>query len=155
MSPNVLTTASFALIATISILVLIVWSVAIFTKARTQREAQRLELHTRLLERIGSAREFGEFLASDNGQRFLDAITPPSTRPQWRLLWALQGGIVLAAIGAAMFFPGTGLSDIGWPLMWIGLASIVACLVSWRVARAFGLVDSIRAGKRHRSQPPA
>lgn len=139
----------------ITVLVLMVWGISIVVNARTRREAQRLELHTRLLDKVGSTREFAEFLATDNGQRFLDAITPQAARPQWRLLWALQGGIVLAAVGAAMFFPGSGLSDIGWPLMWIGFASIAACLVSWRVARAFGLVDPIRGVKARGPQPPA
>src|SRR5688572_19162123 len=143
-------TASFALIATITILVLIVWSVAIFTKARTQREAQRLELHTRLLERIGSTREFAEFLASDSGQRFLDAITPPSARPQWRLVWSLQAGIVVFAIGAAVFLTG---GSFGWTLMGIGVALIAAAGASWRVARAFGLVGHLR--ETTRVDPPA
>jgi hypothetical protein len=116
-------------------------------RARTQREAHRLELHTRLLDRIGSTREFGEFLSSENGQRFLEAITPPTARPQWRLLWALFGGIVLALGGGAAFLAG---EDSGWLAMAVGLSLIVAFAVSWRLARAFGLIDSDAARR-----PPA
>jgi len=90
----------------ITVLVLIVWAVSILVNARTRRETQRLELHGRLLDRIGSTQEFAEFLATANGQRFLDAITPPATRPQWRLLWALIGGIVLVSVGIAAFLAG-------------------------------------------------
>jgi hypothetical protein len=141
----------------ITILVLIVWGFAIFVNARTRREGQRLELHTRLLDKIGSTREFAEFLASDNGQRFLEAISPP-TRPQWRLVWSLQAGIVVFAIGAAIFLTGGFFvigGGFGWTIMGIGIALIVATGASWRVARAFGLVDSIRAGKSRFRQPPA
>ena len=128
----------------ITSLVLIVWGISIFVNARTRRDAQRLELHTRLLELIGSTREFGEFLASDNGQRFLDAITPPSTRPQWRLVWSLHAGIVVFAIGAAVFLTGGVFSRFGWMWMGIGIALIAATGASWRVARAFGLVGRLR-----------
>ena len=133
----------------ITVLVLVVWAISIFVNARTRREVQRLELHTRLLDRVGSTREFAEFLATDNGQRFLDAITPPATRPQWRLVWGLQGGIVLMAVGLASFLAGAAA---GWLIMAIGLAFIVASLLSWRVARAFGLVEPIRRPS-HRNLP--
>jgi hypothetical protein len=130
----------------ITVLVLIVWGISIFTNARTRREAQRLELHARLLERIGSTREFAEFLATDNGQRFLNGISPP-TPPQWRLVWSLQAGIVVFAIGAAIFLTGGFFlvgSNFGWMIMGIGVALIAATGASWRVARAFGLVGRLR-----------
>jgi hypothetical protein len=133
----------------ITVLVLVVWGISIFVNARTRREAQRLELHTRLLDRVGSTREFAEFLATANGQRFLDAITPPATRPQWRLVWGLQGGIVLVTVGFASFLAGAAA---GWLIMAIGIAFIVASLLSWRVARAFGLVESARSTS-HRNTP--
>ena len=134
----------FALI--ITILVLIVWAISIFVNARTRREAQRLELHAKLLDRIGSTREFAEFLATGNGQRFLDGISPPRP-PQWRLVWSLQAGIVIFAIGAAIFLTGGFFlvgSSFGWMIMGIGIALIVATGASWRVARAFGLVGAAR-----------
>lgn len=141
----------------ITVLVLMVWAISIVVNARTRREAQRLELHTRLLDKVGSTREFAEFLASDNGQRFLDAISTP-TRPQWRLVWSLQTGIVVFATGAAIFLTGGFFlvgGNFGWTIMGIGIALLVATGLSWRVARAFGLVDPIRAVKARGPQPPA
>jgi hypothetical protein len=140
----------------ITVLVLIVWGISIVVNARTRREAQRLELHTRLLDKIGSTREFGEFLASDHGQRFLEAISPP-TRPQWRLVWSLQAGIVVFAVGAAIFLTGGFFlvgAEFGWMIMGIGVALIAATGASWRVARAFGLVGRLRGATRT-DQPPS
>lgn len=139
----------------ITVLVLIGWGISTLVNARTRREGQRLELHTRLLEKIGSTREFGEFLASDHGQRFLEAISPP-TRPQWRLVWSLQAGIVVFAIGAAIFLTGGFFvvgGSFGWMMMGIGIALIAATAASWRVARAFGLVGRLRDTTR--TEPPA
>lgn len=141
----------------ITILVLIVWAISIFVNARTRREAQRLELHSRLLDKIGSTHEFAEFLGSGNGQRFLDAISPP-TRPQWRLVWSLQAGIVVFAVGAAIFLTGGFFlvgSNFGWMIMGIGIALIVATGASWRVARAFGLVGSARETTSRDTHPSA
>lgn len=42
---------------------------------RTKREAERLELHVKLLERAGSARELGAFLSSPAGERFLRSLS--------------------------------------------------------------------------------
>lgn len=145
----------FALI--ITILVLMVWGISIFVNARTRREAQRLELHAKLLDRIGSTREFAEFLATGNGQRFLDGISPP-TPPQWRLVWSLQAGIVIFALGAAIFLTGGFFlvgSNFGWMIMGIGIALIVATGASWRVARAFGLVGSARDTRSRDTHPSA
>ena len=136
----------------ITTLILIVWGISIFVNARTQRDARRVELHARLLDRIGSTREFAEFLATDDGHRFLEAITPASIKPQWRLVWSLQAGIVVFTIGTAIFLTG---GDYGWTIMGIGLALIVATLVSWRVARAFGLVPSVRDMTSGAARPPA
>ena len=145
------------IVLSITILVLIVWGISIVVNARTRREGQRLELHARLLDRIGSTREFAEFLATDNGQRFLDGISPP-TPPQWRLVWSLQAGIVIFAIGAAIFLTGGFFlvgGDFGWMIMGIGIALILATGASWRVARAFGLVGSARDTTSRDTHPPA
>jgi hypothetical protein len=144
-------------ITSIGILLLFVWLFSILVNARTRREGQRLELHTRLLDKIGSTREFAEFLASENGQRFLEAISPP-TRPQWRLVWSLQAGIVVFAIGAAIFLTGGFFlvgGNFGWTIMGIGIALILATGASWRVARAFGLVGSARDTSSRDTHPSA
>ena len=52
------------------------WAIFVIVDGFRRRQQVRLsaELHTRLLDRIGSAREFGEFLTTESGARFLDAI---------------------------------------------------------------------------------
>jgi hypothetical protein len=62
------------------------------------------EFHTRLLDRIGSAKEFGEFFASDAGRRFMDSLSSTETgSPQFRILKSAQLGLVLLALGIGLF----------------------------------------------------
>ena len=62
------------------------------------------DFHTRMLDRIGSAKEFGEFFASDAGKRFMDALsTTDSGSPHGRILRSVQTGLVMLALGIGLF----------------------------------------------------
>ena len=62
------------------------------------------DFHTRLLDRIGSAKEFGDFCASDAGRRFMDSLSSTEAGlPQMRVLRSIQSGLVLLALGVGLF----------------------------------------------------
>jgi protein-S-isoprenylcysteine O-methyltransferase Ste14 len=146
-------------------MVVIVVIVYLFLQARTRREAQRLDFQTRLLERVGSAREFGEFLSTEPGHRFLDALTPDSARPHARMLAAVRAGIVLIVVAVGVF---AGLEnaafrrdrDLVWDLVIVaaatGVGLLLAALVSYVIARRLGVLDreSGRDVSRQAPRPP-
>jgi hypothetical protein len=75
------------LMAAVSMVLLVV-IIHMVIQARTRREAQRLEFQTRLLERVGSAREFGEFLSTEPGHRFSRRRCPSQrVRSRRRSVW--------------------------------------------------------------------
>ena len=62
------------------------------------------EFHGRLLDRIGSAKEFGDFFASDAGKRFMDSLSSSdSGSPHVRILRSVQTGLVMLALGIGLF----------------------------------------------------
>jgi hypothetical protein len=62
------------------------------------------EFHTKLLDRIGSAKEFGDFFASDAGRRFMDSLSSTdSGSPHVRILRSVQTGLVMLALGIGLF----------------------------------------------------
>jgi hypothetical protein len=62
------------------------------------------EFHSKLLDRMGSAKEFGDFFASDAGRRFMDSLsTTEAGVPQMRVLRSMQLGLVLLALGVGLF----------------------------------------------------
>jgi hypothetical protein len=88
----------------------ITW-VAINGWQRRQQIKLLMDFNTRLLERIGSVKDFSEFLQTDGGAKFMDRITAGGTPPDIRMmiLRAVQTGLVLLALG-------TGLLLLAWIL---------------------------------------
>jgi hypothetical protein len=88
----------------------VVW-VAINGWHRRQQVRLLMDFNTRLLERIGSVKDFSEFLQTDSGAKFMDRITAGGTPPDIRLmiLRAVQTGLVLLALGS-------GLLSLSWML---------------------------------------
>ena len=126
---------------------LVAWVVYVVVEGRRRREQHRVELHSRLLERIGSAREFGEFLSTDAGARFLDSLSPE--RPHHRIVssakagvfFTVFGAIVLAAAkGGMLASEGEDVALLGTILLGVGVALIVAALVSYSLSKKLGLL---------------
>ena len=104
------------------------------------------------MDRIGSAREFGEFLNTDGSGRFLDVIsTEKGGSAHTRILRAVQTGIVLTVLGVALF---TFVKMVSLPygvpenLLFlatvttaIGAGLLISSFVSYRLSRKLGLID--------------
>jgi hypothetical protein len=123
------------------------WTVWVIVDSRRRRERLRLmtDFHNRLLEKIGSAREFGEFLQTDGGTRFLDSLVVDRSRPGERILRAVAAGIVLSSLSLAMLVLGWvyglhALSMVGALVFSIGVGFLIAASVSYRLSRAWGLM---------------
>jgi len=135
-----------AIVIPIAFLVAVAWVVYVIAQQRTQREAQRAELQTKLLERVGSAREFGEFLGSPAGERFLQALAP--IQPRNRLFTSIRVGTFLVAFAlivlGAVFWrllgsEGDDLQVLAIVVLAIGLATLASAGLSHAAARRLGL----------------
>jgi hypothetical protein len=124
---------------------------------RWRRLRVSTEFQGKLLERIGSAREFGEFLGSEGGGRFIDAMaTERGGGAHTRILRAVQTGIVLVVLGAALFlflkwvtlpYPvPENLGFLATVSSAIGLGLLVSSFVSYRLSRKMGLIEN-QAGR--------
>jgi hypothetical protein len=78
---------------------------------RRQQVRLLTDFNSRLLERIGSVKDFSEFLQTDGGAKFIDRVTAGGTPPDVRMtiLRAVQTGLVLLSLGA-------GLLLLAWSL---------------------------------------
>jgi hypothetical protein len=81
----------------------IVW-VAINGWQRRQHIKLLTDVNSRLLERIGSVKDFSEFLQTDGGAKFMDRVSAAGTPPDIRMtvLRTVQTGLVLLALGAGL-----------------------------------------------------
>ena len=129
----------------------IVW-VIVDGLRRASQMRQATQFHGRLLERIGSAREFGEFLGTEAGAKFVSSLAVEKGRtPQNRILTAVQSGLVLLALGIGIFlFIGSvGLSypapeNLGFAATVttaIGVGLLLSSWVSYVLSRRMGLMN--------------
>lgn len=109
---------------------------------RRRLEEQRLQLHARLLDRVGSAKEFSEFLTTEQGQQFLASLSPVSSSPKVRIVRAVRGGIVVLFIGIALLAAGGSANwQAGVIVLLIGIGMLLSAFVSYFLASKLGLVE--------------
>jgi hypothetical protein len=119
-----------------------------------ERARRRAELQSRVLERFGSAREFVDFLGTEDGQRFQEWLSGRRATPQARILRAVQAGLVLVALGLGFLLASWKLSEdepfiVGMVAGGLGVGCLVAAWASYRLSRAWGLLTPARLDGGH------
>jgi len=136
---------------------LIAWIVFVIADGRRRREQLKVtsEFHTKILEKMGSTAEFGAFLETDGGRRFMKSLTVEGPSAKTRMLGATQTGIVCTSIGVAMLILGgifyylrDGLWVMGGIITACGIGFIVSTLASYRLSKTLGLIDGEALEKR-------
>jgi LytS/YehU family sensor histidine kinase len=136
--------------ASLGFFALIAWIVFVFVDGKRRREQLKAtsEFNARILEKMGSTAEFGAFLETDGGKRFMKTITIEGPSAKTRMLGSTQTGIVSASIGIAMLILGgifyylrDGLWVIGGILTACGIGFIASTLASYRLSKTLGLLD--------------
>jgi hypothetical protein len=121
----------------------LVWIVYLIVSAVRARQQTRLssEFHTKLLERIGSARELGELLNTEGGRNLLETlVVDRMPAPQQRILRAAQLGTVLVTVGVGVWLA-LMFAVRDWPR---GVGSAVFVIASVVVATGSGLLLSAK-----------
>lgn len=128
-------------------------SITITGWQRRQRLKLVTEFNTRLLDRLGTVKEFHEFIQSDAGVQFMNSMgTEPVTGgPHERILRATQIGIVMLTVGLGLFLSGRfiGYEDpearrafmaIGSIVLSLGIGFVISAAASYRLASMLGVL---------------
>lgn len=125
----------------------VVWVLVNGIKTRHTVRAMT-EFHNRLLDKMGSAKDFAEFLQSEGGNRFLQSVTLKKVNPNQRILGAIQTGLVFAFLGLGLLFLGWefdfdehGFTVLGTLALALGGGFLVSSLISYRLSKAWGLLN--------------
>jgi hypothetical protein len=131
----------------------IVW-VWVSATQRKQRLRLMTEFHTRLLDKLGSVKDFGEFLQTDAGGRFMkDLAAEPAAGTHDRILRAAQVGIVLIFLGLGLLVLGffwspdapesarQSFGAFGTISLSLGIGFVVSAAASYRLAGTLGLLN--------------
>jgi len=111
------------------------------------------EFNTKLLDRLGSVKDFHEFIQTEAGAQLMTSMgTEPDTAgPQERILRATQLGIVLLSLGVGLFLVGrfagiadpdgrVGFTAVGGIMLSLGLGFMISAAASYRLASMLGLL---------------
>jgi hypothetical protein len=132
----------------------IVWVVTAAIQ-RKQRVKLITEFHSRLLDRLGSVKDFNDFVHTEAGSRFVQELAseaPAPSAPQERILRAAQFGSVLVCLGFGLllltfFSPITiqagraGFNALGTIALSLGIGFIISAVASYRLAGMLGLLS--------------
>jgi hypothetical protein len=150
---------------------LIAWFVRTFIDYRRWLRLSKVQtdVHNKLLERFAGSGDLLAYVQSPAGRRFLESAPiplDPATRhitaPLGRILWAVQAGVVVFAVGVGFqFVSGQLIDDIGQPMsvlaalsIALGIGLIASGAVSYVLSRRLGLLDQSPVLPPERSEPP-
>ena len=133
-----------------STMAFIIWTV-VNSWLRHQQLKHMAEFNGRLIERIGSVKDFSEFLQTDGGASLLNSLTieRSSTGVHERILRASALGVVFIAVSLGLLFlawrfnlrdEGVVFNVIGVIMLSLGFGCLLSSGVSYRLARALGVL---------------
>jgi hypothetical protein len=133
----------------------VVWTIA-SNWQRTRHLREMAAFHARVIDHMGSIKDFSEFLQTPGGLQFMNAITADKgpTGPRERILRAVQTGIVLGFVGGGCLY----LSDAfqgeasnvfmaaGMILLSLGAGFLVAAVASYSISKRLGVLQPVNLG---------
>jgi hypothetical protein len=143
------------MVVMVTALLTIGWVVYVIVDGFRRRQQLRVytEFHGKLIDRLGSAREFAEFFTSDAGDRFLNSLSrTEGGAPSVRILRSLQSGLVLLALGLGLFLLVTvrsfsieavdAFAVFATAATAIGSALLISSALSFVLSRRLGLLQA-------------
>jgi hypothetical protein len=140
-----------------AILAVFVWLVRAVIEHRRWLRLSRVqaEVHTKVMDRLTSNEDLLAYIQTPAGRRFLesapiavDGARRAHSAPVASILWSLQGGVVLIALGVGMWFlQGDVVQEVGEALYVIGVIAaalgsgfVVSALMAYAISSRLGLM---------------
>ena len=150
-----------ALTAFTIVVSLLVWLVRTVIDHRRWLRLSRIQadVHTKLLDRLTSNEDLLAYIQTSAGRRFLesapimlDGEARQPSAPLSRIVWSVQAGVVLVALGVGMYMAegklpvevGQGLSVLGTIVVALGVGFTASAMLAYVITARFGLVPSAK-----------
>lgn len=129
------------------------WVLSLIIQSFRQRALLRAqtEFHNKMLEKFGTAEEFTAYLQSDAGKSFFDNLLKEPSTPLSKILGSIQKGAILTLLGLGFFIINNIFDTldsrnimlvIATVSMTIGIGFLVSSLISYRLAKSWGLISA-------------
>jgi predicted phage tail protein len=121
----------------------------IFSTIRRYKIAKlQAEVQTKLLEKVGSGQELLAYAQTEAGRELLESLKVERVSPHGRIIGALQTGIVLFFLGAALLLVrshvssgGEGFVVAGTLACALGVGFALSAASSYYLSKSFGLLN--------------
>ncbi len=138
----------------------LLWVLRVILENRRWSKASQIqaEVHTKLLERLGSSQELVAYMQTEAGKHFLEAAPiPAAIEPSWvrrhpyplgRILWSVQAGLILALVGMGFNFESQRAElfrIFGTLALTLGIGFILSAVVSYVLSKRLGLLGDGRS----------
>jgi hypothetical protein len=139
----------FAILTIFPGAVAIFW--VVFSTIRRLKVARiQAEVHSKLIEKVGSGQEFLTFLDSESGRKLVASIgiEQPNRNPYNRILASVQAGVILLFLGIAFSLLGStfanareGFFVLGGLGVALGVGFLISAGLTYRLSKVFGLFE--------------
>jgi hypothetical protein len=136
----------------------VVWLIRTFIDYRRWSRLAKVqtEVHTKLLDRFTANDDLLAYIKSPAGAKFLESSPiklDPGPRsvgaPLARILWSVQGGVVLIAAGVGLQIVGGRVADdaaqplyaLGVLAIALGLGFVISAIISFVISQRMGLIE--------------
>ncbi len=137
---------------------LLVWLIRTLVDYRRWKALAKVQtdVHTKILDRFTANDDMLAYIQSPAGSKFLesspillDAAPRSVGAPLSRILWSVQGGVVLIAGGIGLYVVSTRLSDdasqplhaLGVLGIALGVGFVVSAIISYVISQRLGLIE--------------
>ena len=138
---------------------LLVWLTRTIIDFRRWRQLAKVQtdVHTKILDRFTSNEDLLAYIQSPAGSKFLesspiklDAGSRSVGAPLARILWSVQGGLVLLAGGIGLLVVSgrvandvsQGIQALGVLAIALGLGFVISAIISFVISRKLGLIET-------------
>jgi len=124
-----------------------------------RQSRMQAEVHTKILDRMQTNEDLLTYVQTPAGRHFLE-FTPinvegeprPANAPLGRILWSVQAGVVLAALGLGLRYAQGNVPEeivpafnvLGVIVMSIGLGAVVSAAIAYVLSARLGLLPAPR-----------
>lgn len=144
---------------------LIVWLVRTLIDYRRWNRLSKIQtdVHTKLLDRFATNNDVLAYIQSPAGSNFLqsspiklDAGPRSVAAPLGRILWSIQGGVVLIAGGIGLQVVSSRVADdasqplsaLGVLCLALGLGFVISAIISFVISQRLGLIETASSEPR-------
>ncbi len=123
----------------------------VFSTIRRLKVARvQAEVHSKLIDKVGSSQEFLTFIDSEAGKKLVASIgiEQPSRNPYNRILASVQAGVILVCVSIALLVIGVNVADVaeGFKILGtlglaLGIGFLISAGLTYRLSKKFGLFD--------------